>query len=95
MAFAMMILPCMDGIAKYLSTMQSMSPGQVAFYRFFFQLLLTLPLLLTVEGASAFRAKRPWMNLLRGAGYLKIALVGLETMTPGVPVAAPLPGAAQ
>ncbi|BCH22614.1 TonB system transport protein ExbD [Mesorhizobium sp. L-8-3] len=35
------------------------------------------------------------MNLLRGAGYLKIALVGLETMTPGVPTAAPLPGAAQ
>lgn len=67
MAFAMMMLPCMDGIAKYLSTVQSMSPGQVAFYRFFFQLLLTLPLLLTVEGAGAFRAKRPWMNLLRGA----------------------------
>jgi drug/metabolite transporter (DMT)-like permease len=66
MAFAMMILPCMDGIAKYLSTMQAMSPGQIAFYRFFFQLLLTLPLLLTVEGAGAFRARRPWMNLLRG-----------------------------
>jgi drug/metabolite transporter (DMT)-like permease len=75
MAFAMMILPCMDGIAKYLSTMQSTSPGQIAFYRFFFQLLLTLPLLLTVEGASAFRAKRPWMNLLRGALHAAATLL--------------------
>jgi drug/metabolite transporter (DMT)-like permease len=75
MAFAMMILPCMDGIAKYLSTMESMSPGQVAFYRFFFQLLLTLPLLLTVVGASAFRAKRPWMNLLRGALHAAATLL--------------------
>ena len=75
MAFAMMILPCMDGIAKYLSTTQSMSPGQVAFYRFFFQLLLTLPLLLTVEGAGAFRAGRPWMNLLRGALHAAATLL--------------------
>lgn len=75
MAFAMMILPCMDGIAKYLSTMQSMSPGQVAFYRFFFQLVLTLPLLLTVAGAGAFRAKRPWMNLLRGALHAAATLL--------------------
>lgn len=35
------------------------------------------------------------MNLLRGAGYLKIALVGLETLTPGEPAAAPQAGAAQ
>lgn len=75
MAFAMMILPCMDGIAKYLSTVEAMSPGQVAFYRFFFQLLLTLPLLLSVEGAGAFRAKRPWMNLLRGALHAAATLL--------------------
>lgn len=75
MAFAMMILPCMDGIAKYLSTVQSMSPGQVAFYRFFFQLVLTLPLLMTVEGAGAFRAKRPWMNMLRGALHAAATLL--------------------
>jgi drug/metabolite transporter (DMT)-like permease len=75
MALAMMILPCMDGIAKFLSTTQSMSPAQVAFYRFFFQLVLTLPLLLTVEGGGAFRAKRPWMNLLRGALHAAATLL--------------------
>jgi hypothetical protein len=63
MALAMAILPCMDAIAKYMSTFQSMSPGQVTFYRFFFQMLLTLPLLVTVAGKGAFRARRPWMNL--------------------------------
>ncbi len=67
MAFAMMILPCMDAIAKFLAVSGGMSPGQVSFYRFFFQLVWTLPLLITVAGASAFKAKRPWMNLLRGA----------------------------
>ncbi|MFM2280754.1 MAG: hypothetical protein RLZZ444_2985 [Pseudomonadota bacterium] len=66
MAFAMLILPCMDAIAKYLSTFQAMSPGQVSFYRFFFQLVLTLPLLLSVSGANAFKAKRPWINIFRG-----------------------------
>lgn len=66
MAFAMTILPGMDAIAKYMATFEGMSPGQVTFYRFFFQLVCTLPLLLTVGGKDAFRAKRPWMNLLRG-----------------------------
>jgi drug/metabolite transporter (DMT)-like permease len=66
MAFAMMILPCMDAIAKYMATFQDMSPGQITFYRFFFQMVCTLPLLLTVGGAAALRPNRPWMNLLRG-----------------------------
>ncbi|MCD2182125.1 DMT family transporter [Rhizobium sp. GN54] len=66
MAFAMTILPGMDAIAKYMATYEGMSPGQMTFYRFFFQLVCTLPLLLTVMGRDAFRAKRPWMNLLRG-----------------------------
>ena len=66
MAGAMIILPTMDAIAKYMATFEAMSPGQVTFYRFFFQLVCTLPLLLTVHGTAAFAAKRPWMNLLRG-----------------------------
>jgi drug/metabolite transporter (DMT)-like permease len=75
MAFAMLILPCMDAIAKYMSTFEAMSPGQVTFYRFFFQMLLTVPLLVTVAGKSAFRAKRPWMNLLRGALHAAATLL--------------------
>ncbi|MFC3072826.1 DMT family transporter [Shinella pollutisoli] len=64
---AMTVLPCMDAIAKYMATVEGMSPGQVTFYRFFFQILFTLPLLFTVAGAASLKPKRPWMNLLRGA----------------------------
>lgn len=67
MMAAMTVLPCMDAIAKYMATVEDMSPGQVTFYRFFFQIVFTLPLLFTVAGATSLRPKRPWMNLLRGA----------------------------
>jgi drug/metabolite transporter (DMT)-like permease len=75
MAFAMMLLPCMDAIAKYMSTVQAMSPGQVTFYRFFFQMLLTLPILVATSGMRAFRAKRPWMNILRGVLHAAATLL--------------------
>jgi drug/metabolite transporter (DMT)-like permease len=64
MASAMIVLPVMDAIAKYMATFEAMSPGQVTFYRFFFQLVCTLPLLLA--GGAVLSTKRPWMNLLRG-----------------------------
>ncbi|MGR9172532.1 DMT family transporter [Rhizobium sp. KDH_Rht_773_N] len=67
MAGAMAILPTMDAIAKYMATFEAMSPGQVTFYRFFFQLVCTLPILLAMFGKQALSARRPWMNLLRGA----------------------------
>ncbi|MCJ7997912.1 DMT family transporter [Rhizobium cremeum] len=66
MAMCMLILPSMDAIAKYMATYEGMSPGQVTFYRFFFQLTCTLPLLFALNGWSALSAKRPWLNLLRG-----------------------------
>lgn len=67
MAGCMLLLPGMDAIAKYMANMQGMSPGQVTFYRFFFQLACTLPFLMLLQGRNAFRAKRPFLNLLRGA----------------------------
>lgn len=67
MAGAMIVLPAMDAIAKYMATFEGMSPGQVTFYRFFFQLVCTLPILFAIFGWKALHAKRPWMNLLRGA----------------------------
>ena len=67
MAVAMLMLPGMDAIAKYMATFAGMSPGQVTFYRFFFQVACTIPLIFTVAGSAMLRPKRPWMNLLRGA----------------------------
>lgn len=66
MLFAMAILPGMDVIAKYMAVYEGMSPGQVTFYRFFFQLVATLPLLVMIGGVRALRPKRLWLNLLRG-----------------------------
>jgi drug/metabolite transporter (DMT)-like permease len=65
----------MDAIAKFMATFQAISPGQVTFYRFFFQMVLTLPLLLTVGGADAFKVRRPWMNLLRGVLHAAATLL--------------------
>ncbi len=66
MASCMLVLPIMDAIAKYMATFEAMSPGQVTFYRFFFQLVALLPLML-IATRGLLVAKRPWMNLLRGA----------------------------
>jgi drug/metabolite transporter (DMT)-like permease len=74
MATCMIILPVMDAIAKYMATFEAMSPGQVTFYRFFFQLVCVLPLA-AITGAAVFRAKRPWMNLLRGALHAAASLM--------------------
>lgn len=67
MAGCMLVLPVMDAIAKYMATVEGMSPGQITFYRFFFQLASVLPVLIAINGMGAFSAKRPWINLLRGA----------------------------
>ncbi|MCJ8051969.1 DMT family transporter [Shinella curvata] len=67
MAVAMLLLPGMDAIAKYMANFVGMSPGQVTFYRFFFQVLCTVPLVFMAGGREMLRPKRPWMNLLRGA----------------------------
>ncbi|OLP60540.1 hypothetical protein BJF93_22275 [Xaviernesmea oryzae] len=75
MLVAMIILPCMDAIAKYLATYLGMSPGQVTFYRFFFQLVSTLPLLLRLGGLKALKPKRLWPNLLRGVLLALAALL--------------------
>lgn len=75
MTGCMAILPFMDAIAKYMALYEGMAPAQVTFYRFFFQLVATLPLLIGMNGQNAFRAKRPYMNLLRGALHAAASLL--------------------
>jgi S-adenosylmethionine uptake transporter len=52
-----------------------MSPAQVTFYRFFFQLVCTLPLLLVLSPRALLAAKRPWLNLLRGVLHAAASLM--------------------
>lgn len=75
MATCMLVLPIMDAIAKYMAVVGGMSPAQVTFYRFFFQLVCTLPLLLVVSPRALFSAKRPWMNYLRGVLHASASLL--------------------
>lgn len=70
MLMAMLVLPGIDAIAKWLSG--AISPGQVAWSRFFFQTLLMLPLLLRTRG-RIFTRTLP-LHALRGA------LIALATL---------------
>jgi drug/metabolite transporter (DMT)-like permease len=65
MACGVMLLPVMDAIAKYLAA-GGMAPGQIAFYRFSFQVLETVPVIVALRGFRALRPKRLWLNLVRG-----------------------------
>ncbi|MCI9865403.1 DMT family transporter [Rhizobium skierniewicense] len=74
MAGCMIVLPIMDAIAKYMAVSEGMSPAQVTFYRFFFQLVCTLPLLMIMSPKALLAAKRPWLNLLRGVLHAAASL---------------------
>ncbi|WP_165219697.1 DMT family transporter [Affinirhizobium pseudoryzae] len=74
MAFCMIVLPMMDAIAKYMATFETMSPGQVTFYRFFVQLVVLSPLFFWTVGGFG-QVKRPWMNMLRGALHAGASLM--------------------
>ncbi len=67
MMCGVLLLPVMDGIAKYLATEQGMAPGQVTFYRFFLQIVVTAPVIVLARGVAALQPQRWWLNLLRGA----------------------------
>lgn len=75
MVACMTVLPVMDAIAKYMAVVEGMAPAQVTFYRFFFQLAATMPLLVTLNGRKAFRARRPFANLLRGVLHAAASLL--------------------
>ncbi len=70
MIIAMLILPGIDAIAKWLSP--TIAAGQIAWSRFFFQTLLMLPLFFRVPG----RVLGPdrWLHAARGA------LIALATL---------------
>jgi S-adenosylmethionine uptake transporter len=70
MLVAMLVLPGIDAIAKWLSG--AISSGQVAWSRFFFQTLLMLPLFLRTRGAIVTRTLP--LHALRGA------LIALATL---------------
>jgi len=67
MAFAMLLLPVMDAIAKTLSTQYDVTAGQTTFGRFAVQACLFLPVIVAMNGWRGLVPNRIAINLLRGA----------------------------
>jgi drug/metabolite transporter (DMT)-like permease len=84
MSGAMMIVPIMDVIAKYLAL--SLPPLEVTFGRFVFQLLISLAIALLTWNLKGLRSKRPAVNYLRGI-LLSAAVLCFFTAVKYMPVA--------
>ncbi len=70
MVVAMLFLPGIDAIAKWLTG--AISPGQVALSRFLFQVLFMFPLLLRTSG--------PWWNRTLWLHAIRGALIAVATL---------------
>ena len=77
MAGCMLVLPVMDAIAKYMATVEGMSPAQITFYRFFFQLASVLPVLIALNGM----ATAMYMGSQLGPGPRDGFMTGLARVT--------------
>ncbi|MEL6919404.1 MAG: DMT family transporter [Pseudomonadota bacterium] len=62
-----LLLPGMDAFAKLLGERGIMSPGQLTFFRFFIQMVVSMAILIWAGGLVALKAERFWINFLRGA----------------------------
>ncbi|WP_110751068.1 DMT family transporter [Phyllobacterium leguminum] len=67
MASAMLFLPLLDAIGKWLATVDSVPPATISFSRFFVQSLLTAAILLSLGGWKGLRTHNLKGNLFRGA----------------------------
>ncbi len=67
MLLGVSIMPLSDAIAKYLAT--GLPLFEVVWARYFFHLVLTLPVILTRHGVRALWPRSPGLQLLRG-GFL-------------------------
>lgn len=66
MSMAVLMLPLMDAVAKWLATVDHIPPAQVVFARFFVQTVLMFVLLLTTSGWTALKTNRIGGNIMRG-----------------------------
>ena len=76
MTTAMLIVPVMDIIAKYLSS--ALPALEITFGRFFFQFAICLCLALLTGRITRLRARQPVINFLRG---ILLAIASLSFFT--------------
>ena len=80
---AMLVLPIMDAIAKYLATYYDVTPAQITFGRFLVQTIILGVVVLGYFGISGFVMKRFKGNLMRGCligGAVLLFFTALEKM---------------
>ena len=78
MAIAMLVIPSMDILGKLVS--KEINGIQVAQWRFGFQALLILPVLLWLRGAAGLLPKRIGLNIVRAlliAGAVTLMIFGV------------------
>lgn len=79
MATGFMIMSLTDGVAKILA--ETVPPGEVAWARFFFQSMLTVPIVVAATGWRSLVPDRIFANALRGvlmAGGTAAFFIGLK-----------------
>ena len=84
MVAAMMIVPFMDAIAKYLAADYPVT--QIVWARFFFHFAIMAPIVLYRYGAGALRPRQPGLQVVRG-GFLLMATILFFTAIAVMPIA--------
>ena len=84
MVAAMMIVPFMDALAKYLSDRYAVS--QLTWARFFFHFMILAPIVLYRHGMAALRPAQPFMQLVR-SGFTLLATILFFAAIARMPIA--------
>lgn len=84
MVAAMMIVPFMDAIAKYLAADYPVT--QIVWARFFFHFAIMAPIVLYRYGAGTLRPRQPGLQVVRG-GFLLMATILFFTAIAVMPIA--------
>lgn len=66
MTIAMLVLPLMDIIGKWLASVDQVSPGQIALIRFAIQFVVLAPIVIATLGVAALKPHHFWANMFRG-----------------------------
>ena len=66
MIVAMLFIPGMDSVGKWLSITHGISPATIVFARFFVQTIIVYLLIILGTGSFKVFAQKPFFNLLRG-----------------------------
>ena len=80
MMAGMLLLPCMDAIAKVLSTTYGVTAAQTTFARFLVQAVVLGGIIVLRHGAGRLRPRHVFVNLVRGAIMALAVMIFFSTL---------------